>query len=120
MSVLDDIRADVDARFASSEFIPRLLEALYQHQLRLEMKHLWDGGWPEFKGADAYRLYVREKIRLAQRRRWWEEMGDLYAQIKSDKLFEADAMVHLIGGQQERLKQRRLALREYIGEITYG
>lgn len=128
--ILDDIRADVDARFRTGEFMPRLFEALYEHALRKEMKHLWDGAWhsgDDFKGADKYRLYVREKIRVAQRLRWWEDMYNAYSCFASIRGVpatnpseqEALEMVMSLEAQQRKLAEKRLALREKIGEINY-
>lgn len=117
--ILDDIRAAADARFASGEFIPRLMEAAYQHRLRFEMKHLWQAG-DDFKGADEYRLYVREKIKLAQRRRYWEDMGCFYHH--SGNVQECDNVSDIladIGVAEKKLAQKRLDIRERIGEITY-
>lgn len=99
---------------------------MYEKSLRFEMKHLWEGLYGSFKGAYEYRMYVLEKIKLAQRRRYWEDMADFYAYQPGDHVKgsngydEAMAILADISRAEEKLKQKRLDIRERIGEINYA
>lgn len=122
MDALEAIRKEVDARFTSDAFYVRLADAMYEKSLRFEMKHLWDGFHGSFKGAYEYRQYVLEKIKLAQRRRHWEDMADFYAHTSpgSEAYDQAWRVLADIHQAEKNLAQKRLAIRQRIGEITYN
>ncbi len=119
MDALDAIRAEVNARFTSDAFYVRLADAMYERALKHEMKHLWDHRFGDFKGADEYRLYVREKIKLAQRLRWWEDEYHFRRHSPGCTMSEAEEMLMNIDAAQRRLVQKRLDIREKIGEVSY-
>lgn len=126
--MLASIREEVNARFATGEFIARLLQAAYDDALRREMKHLWESRHGSFKGAHEYRMYVLEKIKLAQRKRYWEDMAAFYAygggghrtRESSPGYDEALGVLVQIEAAERRLAQKRLEIRERIGEIDYA
>lgn len=122
MDALEAIRKEVDARFTSDAFYVRLADAMYEKSLRFEMKHLWEGLYGSFKGAYDYRMYVLEKIKLAQRKRYWEDMADFYAHTSpgSDSYNEAWRILADIHQAEKKLAQKRLDIRERIGEISYA